>query len=152
MAGYYCHVCGEYHAGLPMAYGFDVHPALLPPPQERDGRVEMDSDLCVIDNETFLIRGCLEIPVVDGDEDFEWGVWVSLSAKNCNRTLELWDTKGREREPPYFGWLMTRLPGYPETLLLKTNVQTRAVEQREGMTMARVEEIAAMMLHPSSDR
>jgi hypothetical protein len=91
-----------------------------------------------------------------------------LSKENFKRTVELWGTDGRESEPPYFGWLSTRLPLYPETLSLKTNVRTRpvgqrpfieleptdhplAVEQRNGITMARVREIAAALLHRSEE-
>ena len=79
----------------------------------------------------------------------------------------MWEVEGRENEPPYFGWLSTALPLYPETLHLKTNVHTRplgqrpfveleptghplAVEQREGITMARVQEIAEVLLHDNN--
>ena len=121
---------------------------------------ELTDETCVLGGEHFLVRGRIEIPVLDGDgEVFSWGVWVSLSAPNFARAMELWDTPGREAEPPYFGWLSTELPGYtPGTLLLKTNVHTRrvgqrplveveptehplAVEQRTGITLARVREI-----------
>ena len=71
---------------------------------------------------------------------------------------ELWESFGRENEPPYFGWLSTALPCYPDTLNLKTHVHTRpvglrplveleptehplAVEQQNGITMVRVKEI-----------
>jgi hypothetical protein len=73
--------------------------------------------------------------------------------------------RGREAEPPMFGWLMAALPTYePSTLSLKTMVHTRplglrplveleptdhplAVEQREGITLARVQQIAEQLLH-----
>jgi hypothetical protein len=107
----------------------------------------------------------LKIPVIEGGV-FTWGVWVSLSLENFERMLELWETPGRESEPPYFGWLSTALPCYPDTLNLKTHVHTRpvgerpfieleptdhplAVEQRNGITMARVREIVECALHES---
>jgi hypothetical protein len=110
----------------------------------------------------------VEIPVLDADEDFDWGVWVSLSRDNFRRAYELWDAPERAAEPPYFGWLSTELPAYgPSTVNLKTNLQTRppgerplveleptghplAVEQRTGITVARVREIAELLLHPGS--
>ncbi|WP_412543093.1 DUF2199 domain-containing protein [Longispora sp. K20-0274] len=76
---------------------------------------------------------------------------------------------GREAEPPYFGWLSTELGLYtPSTINLKTNLHTRpvgqrplieleptdhplAVEQRCGITRARVQEFAESLLHPESD-
>ena len=106
----------------------------------------------------------MEVPVAEVQERFSWDVWVSLSQKNFARACELWQKPGREREPPYFGWLNTALPCYPNTLNLKTMVHTRevgrrpwieleptdhplAVEQREGITLARVQEIAELLLH-----
>ena len=128
MAGYKRTVCGERHDELPMSFGagapywYDVIA-----PEEREARAELSSDQCVIDDEHYFVRGCIEIPVTDGAEPFSWGVWVSLSEKNFERMSELWETQGRENEPPYFGWLST---SYPDTLNLKTHVQTRPVGLR----------------------
>ena len=127
----------------------------------------MTDDLCAVegDEPVYLVRGSLEIPVRDSLEPFAYTIWVSLSAHNFQRTLDLWKTEGRESEPSYFGWLTNLIPGYPETLNLKTRVCTRpvglrpfieleptdhllAVEQREGITMARAQEIVEWMLHP----
>ncbi len=112
MQGYQCSTCGEFHSGLPFSYG---SPAPAPyfdiPESERDDRVLLSSDRCVIDDEHFFVLGRLEVPVLDADENlFSWNVWVSLSEKNFNRATELWETEGRESEPPYFGWLSTSLP------------------------------------------
>lgn len=164
--GYHCRSCGEHHAELPLHYGAAA-PAhyFLIPEAEREARVLLSSDQCVVDEEHFYIVGNLEIPVLDHGESFSWDVWVSLSRENFARAFRLWETPGRESEPPYFGWLSTELPGYPQTLLLKTHVHTRevgrrprveleptdhplAVEQRAGITWDRVREIAELVLHP----
>ncbi len=126
---------------------------------------QLGSDQCVIKNKHFFIRGLIRLPVLDADQDFEWGVWVSLSRDNFERASGLWETEGREAEPPYFGWLSSELRPYePSTLNLKTNVHTQpvglrplveleptdhplAVEQREGITLARVQEFAEILLH-----
>ncbi len=68
--------------------------------------------------------------------------------------------EGREQElEPMFGWLSTSIPCYPETINLKTMVHTRsvgvrpyikleptehplAIEQREGITIERIKQIA----------
>lgn len=167
--GFVCRTCGQYHTKLPMEFGADA-PALYYtiPSEECDARCDLTSDLCVIDEEHFFIRGCVEIPVLDGPGPFVWGVWCSLSKENFKRTVEMWEVEGRENEPPYFGWLCTALPLYPETLHLKTHVHTRplgqrpiveleptdhplAVQQRQGITMARVREIAEALLHPGGE-
>lgn len=134
------------------------------PESERANRCVLDDDLCAVDEHRF-VRGRIELPVRDGTEPFVWLVWVSLSAKNFDRTVELWRHEGREHEPPYFGWLMSALPYTPPTLGLATHVHTSpvgkrptieleptdhplAIEQRDGITMARVRVIAESLLHP----
>ena len=167
--GFICGTCGKFHAELPMDFAVETpYPYLVIPAEERKARCYLTSDVCVIDDKEFYIRGCLEIPVIDGPRPFAWGVWVSLSEKSFKRVIELWDYDGREKEPPFFGWLCTRLPLYPDTGLLKTHVHLRplnkrpfieleptdhplAVEQRNGITMARVREIAAALLHRSEE-
>lgn len=138
------------------------------PEAERERRCVLSSDQCIIDDQHFFIVGNLELLVAGVEERFSWDVWVSLSDRNFARACELWEQPGRESEPPYFGWLSTSLPGYPNTLNLKTNVHTRAVgrrpwveleptdhplavEQREGITLARVREIAELVLHGLRD-
>lgn len=164
--GYLCKTCGKYHAGMPMEFGADAPATYYSIAEfERESRCDLTEDLCVIDEEHFFIRGCLELPVLDGKQPFIWGVWASLSKSSFQRCFEMWEQEGRESEPPFFGWLSTALPQYPETLNLKTHVHTRpigqrpfieleptdhplAVEQRLGITMDRVREIAEALLHP----
>lgn len=170
MQNYKCSICNALHHGLPFSYGSSA-PALwfMMPEAERTVRALLSSDQCVIDDKYFFVLGCLEIPVLDAleaDESiFKWLVWVSLSENSFQRMSDLWETVGRESEPPYFGWLSTALPSYPETTLhLKTSVHTRpvgerplieleatehplAVEQRQGITLKRVQEIAECVLH-----
>ena len=162
---YRCSRCGETHQGVPMSYGAGA-PALwyMIPPEERAGRAELSSDQCIIDERYYFLLGGIYLPVKDSDKQFMWLAWVSLGADNFVRAAELWDSPGRESEPPYEGFLASELPGYPSTLNLKCELYTRppgerpfvlleesdhplAVEQRDGITTARVQEIAELMLH-----
>lgn len=163
--GYICRTCGEFHPDIALCYV-----AAAPfyweqiPEAERNNRGELSSDQCIIDDEHFFILGQLLIPIHDNPEPFCWVVWVSLSEQNFARAHELWHINGRESEPPYFGWLSTQLPCYPDSINLKTHVHTRpvgerpfiqleptdhplAVEQRNGITMQRVLEIAECIEH-----
>ncbi|MFJ8045245.1 DUF2199 domain-containing protein [Kitasatospora sp. NPDC096147] len=158
-----CACCGERHDGPPMAYA----PASPPPGWKRRYAVRRDSFLtgeqCVIKDEHFYVRGVLRLPVLDAEEDFDWGVWVSLSRASFDRMYDRWDDPARVEEPPYFGWLCTELPYAEPTLLLKSHVLTQpvgtrplieleptghplAVEQREGITMARVRAFADLLV------
>jgi hypothetical protein len=161
--GYTCACCGGTTHDVPFAWH-------VPAPAQWSDRYEgredcvLDNELCMIEERDFFVRGIVEIPVHDADETFHWGVWVSLSGSSFDRTIELWEQDGRENEPPMFGWLSVELPGYhPSTLDLKTNVRTQplgsrplveleptghplAVEQRCGISLPRVREIAALMM------
>jgi len=167
MQDYRCSICNELHSGIPFSYGSPLpRTAYDVPESERDERVLLSSDQCIVDDEHFFILGRVELPVLDGDEEiFSWNAWVSLSRENFERVSELWEVEGRENEPPYFGWLSTTLPCYePDTFLLKTHVHTRpvgerpfieleptdhplAIEQRNGITLKRVQEIAECVRH-----
>lgn len=163
--GYICSRCGESHGDLPISYGASApaHWYQLPP-EERGRRALLSSDRCVIDDKYFFVVGNVEIPLIGEGINFVWSVWVSLSGNNFRRANELSETKGRESEPPYFCWVSTELPCYPSTLELKARLHTRpvgerplveleqtehplAVEQRRGITLARVREIAECVMH-----
>jgi len=143
------------------------HAVLSIPPDEREARIVITPDQCVIDNQTFFLRGRFAVPVHGLEEPFIWGVWAEVSPKNFLRTHELWQTEGRERQPPFRGYLNNELPLYGDTLNLEVDVQTMPVgrrphftvhdaehplarEQREGLTLARLEEINVLMQHPES--
>lgn len=163
--GFHCQTCGQYHDDLPLSFGAEGPVYYLGmTEQERGDRCEHSTDLCVIDEQHYFIRGHLEIPIVDGDKVFIWGVWCSLSEESFKQTILRWDALGREQDDPMFGWLSTKLPAYPETLNLKTMVHPQppgdrplvileetdhplSIEQREGISMDRVQEIAEAVLH-----
>jgi hypothetical protein len=134
------------------------------PMEELEQRIVFTPDQCVIDGKDFYLRGRILVPVTGLDEPFVWGVWAEVSPTNFVRTNELWTVEGREAEPAFPGWLNTQLPVFGETFNLELSVQTQgvgkrphftvvdeehplAVEQRNGITMQRVEEIAERMLH-----
>ena len=165
MSGFQCATCGQWHDELPMCFGPSAPDLWFGLPEaERAARAELSSDQCVIDGQYFFVLGRIVLPVVDSPESFVWLAWVSLSETNFARARELWNTPGREREPAYFGWLQSALPYSPVTLNVKTNVHTKpvgerpeielqptdhplAIEQREGITLARVREIVEALMH-----
>jgi hypothetical protein len=160
--GYVCRCCGERHDELPFSFHAEA-PAYWKRRLALHRRSSLTDELCVIRGRHFFIRGLVRLPVRDAEADFDWGVWVSLSEASFRRTVELWEQPGREAEPPMFGWFSTELPVYaPSTINLKTMVHTRpvgerplleleptdhplAVEQREGIDLARVRELAGLL-------
>jgi hypothetical protein len=160
-----CRECGTSLPDVPLCYGADAPwRALGVTDSEFEKRVDLTADQCVVDEEQFFIRGHIEIPIIGSNDVFSWSVWCSLSHKSFIHACERWFEPERVRDAPYFGWLMTSLPTYPETLHLKTSVQSREVgrvplvtvepsdhplslEQNNGITRARVEAIAHQLLH-----
>lgn len=167
MISFECATCGQVHDGLP-AFGWDYPLQYLNVPEgERDARIHLTSDTCIIDETEFYVRARLEIPVHGSPDPMSWGVWVSLSQANFDRFVDLLEAPGRERHGPWFGWLCSALPCYPDTLLLKTHVHPQpvpmrplveleptehplAIDQREGIGPERVAEIVTSVLHPES--
>jgi hypothetical protein len=158
-----CGCCGKQFDSVPLDFAYDC-PAYWHgiPKSERASRGKLGSDLCRADEYT-VVRGCIEIPIIGLDERFVWGVWVSVSEESFERILELWKEEDLADEPPRFGWLNNSLPNYPDTLSLKTHIHVRsgnlrpaveleptdhplAVEQREGITIERLEEIVASLM------
>jgi hypothetical protein len=164
VAGYTCGRCGEWHDELPFAYAAEA-PAYWTEDLQSDPQSELGEEQCVIGGEHFFVRGRVCLPVEGSEEPFEWGVWVSLSEENFARVSEQWDEEGREDDPPMFGWLSSELPVYAaSTLSLRTTVHTQpvgvrplvelepaehplAIEQREGISLARVQQFAEALLH-----
>lgn len=78
-------------------------------------------DLCVIENRDHFVRAVLEIPLVDSDDYFGWGVWVSLKKENFETYREQYDT---DQIGPFFGWLCTEISFFDEpTLNLPTTIK-----------------------------
>jgi hypothetical protein len=167
-----CVVCGTVHEGLPLDWGFDQPWYWNPERDEAEGF--LNSDLCFIKSSPEggdrFVRGLIEIPILDGTTDeeeyFGLGVWVSLSERNFRWYVENFEAGAEDQGEPWFGWLSNKVPVYPDTLSLKTDVHLRgeglrpaivvqptdhplAVDQHGGITLTRARELAAEWMHTS---
>jgi hypothetical protein len=158
-----CHCCGKQYDTLPFAYALDEPDIWRSvPAEERPYRGVLGTDWCIIDKKTHLIRGRIVIPVIGCNEPFIWGTWACVSPESFERFAQLWDVAIRENEPPLPGQLGSDIPVYPATSNLKCNVVMKnagrrpsfeleptdhplAVEQRNGITIDRVKEIASLV-------
>jgi hypothetical protein len=147
-----------------MVFGAEAPWRLFVPPEEFDARVELKPSLCVVDRKYFFARGHIELPVHGQSQPFAWSVWCSVSEDSFARMMRDWNSPARVGAVPYFAWLYTSLPTYgAETLHLKTLLHERepglvplveleesdhplSVEQRVGIDMRRVHEIAHAVL------
>jgi hypothetical protein len=134
-------------------------PVLYVPASEREVRVKLSADTCVIDGREYFIRGCLEIPVQEQSTPFIWGVWAEVSESAWR---EYQASCGESPKRPFIG----RLPSVPpiyEDSEPNVEIQTRsgirpsfrvipddhpiAQHQREGFTVKDVRTIAEKIAH-----
>ena len=163
---YICGTCGQCHEGLPLSFA-----ANFPDPyanmnrDERDSRCVIGSDQCIINQEFFFVRGCLEIPILGREDTFLWGLWATVREEVFDEISECWELQGREHSHgPFKGRLANSLSVYPETLNLKLKITLQPVgerplffieevehllaqEQIAGITEDRAMELACALLH-----
>jgi hypothetical protein len=160
-----CKSCDQFHEETP-TFGFDA-PAIVQwiKPEDREKRVELGTDDCVVDQERFLVRGCIEIPVIDAKDLLIWGVWVDVSQPDFRKWIDAFDLEKRAHVGPFAGYLGNVLPCYPDTFNLHVVMHLRDkgmrpyikvsasehplhVEQRNGVTQTRLAEIYEQLMHP----
>jgi hypothetical protein len=161
-----CACCGQEHAGLPFSFAADFPDSYANLNRDdREARAVIGTDQCIIDQEQFILRGCLEIPVHDAENPiFLWGVWANVWERDFDEISDHWESPGREQKTgPYKGRLANSLSIYPETFNLSLTIQIRpvgerplfkvddethpiALEQRSGITLSRAREYACLLL------
>lgn len=168
MLGFRCHNCGQWHDELPLDVGYS-EPLYFEElsPDERAAQVTADGDFRVWTGDQgthYFVRGVVEIPLRGSADVFCYGVWTTLSAASYDQVRAAY--RANEGAGPFFGWLSNRLPGYPDTLSLKTSVNVRPdlkpsiflhpsdhllfFEQRDGISLERVQQILEVGLHPDA--
>jgi hypothetical protein len=164
--GFVCRTYGQTHEEVPLSFAANF-PDMYANMSESDrgARALISSDQCIVDETWFFIRGCLEIPVLDGDDPFIWGLWALVTEDVFNELSESWEEQGREtRRGPFKARPANSLSVYPETLNLKLRiivqpVSTRpifvleeehhslATAQQRGISRLEAMELSATLLH-----
>ena len=158
-----CGLCNQEHEEFPLdvAYLKPQHYFEIPPGEVAD-RVRINEDICVIDDQIFLIRGFLPLPIIESGQVFGWGVWALTERENFERYFQLFE-EDASREQPFRGFLSATMPPYPNTHLLPVSIQLAAAkdrpiftvipkdhplyeEQTSGITLARAHEIVRICL------
>jgi hypothetical protein len=88
------------------------------PENEREERVVFEHDTCVIDGRDWYIRGVVTIPVRDRRDDLRLHVWVAVSESDFTRLRGTSNSSECWTE----GYVASRLPYYPDTLLARSPV------------------------------
>lgn len=131
-----CRCCGETHAGWPDWHFAAPAPALAVPPDERDRRVELTADGCVIDGREFYAKGLLGIPIRGAGHGLTWGVWVSLGEADFREYARLFDDRARVPGRSFLGWLSNAVPGFESEEPLAARLHVRAYPSRPWVELA----------------
>ena len=134
--GWTCGTCGRQHEDmlLDIAYLRPVHYFLVPE-SDRGLRVRESDDVCVLDDEVFLIRGVLYVPVPEINARFGWGFWASIGEADFENYMAMWDRDGSS-SPPFTGRLDSEPRAYPGLLGHEVTVQLRGASERPVFTLA----------------
>lgn len=166
-----CRCCGERHAEL-----FDL--AFIKPDfwhlsnvGEPNSALTPDSvnilteDFCIVEGETYFVRGVLNLPILGSDGcTLGLGVWSSLAKRKFITYVETFDDGEQGDLGPWSGRFANSLQGYAQTLNAPCRVLPRddnlrpcieiancshplAVEQRDGITFDRVLDLYALNGH-----
>jgi hypothetical protein len=162
-----CSCCGQQYGGPLLDVGFRTsNLAFAMPAEEHERRVVLTSDTCEFDGQGFYLRGLLPLALRGRPgERFAWGCWITLREADSRRTVAVWLTPTLSGEPPPYGLLANEPGAYARPTLnldariLPANVRDRPliavkpgdhprfVEQRAGIDMAQVQQIAEQFQH-----
>jgi hypothetical protein len=147
MFAYTCSCCGKHHEGSPsFCYAAPLYYEQLT--NNEKNLATLSGDLCKIghpEGTHYFARVVLEIPIDGVNEPFSWGVWVSLSEASFERYTSTWND--HDESDSYFGWFSNRLPYYPDTTGLKTQVRPRKGGIRPYLVLEETEHPLAMHFH-----
>jgi len=160
-----CGSCDEIHRGIP-TFGFrQPLAAFYVPEEEKAEKVDLGDDDCVINEERFFLRGCIEIPVHGYTDPFIWGCWAELSKDEFIEYITCAEDRDRASLGPYYGFLSgdfspyeiscdrlqvrihPRVNGTRPFFELRPTDHPLTQEQSSGICPERVAEIYEIMVH-----
>ena len=166
---YVCSTCGKAQAEVPFSFAAEFPDSYANLSRDdRENRALISSDQCIIDEEQFYLRGCIELPIQGSDDVFIWGVWSRVHEGDFDTIHEFWEKHGRESAiGPFKGRLANSLSVYSGTLNLRLRIEIRpvgqrplfileepehplAIEQTSGLTIEKAREYACILLRMSS--
>jgi hypothetical protein len=158
-----CSVCGEHHdermLDIRMGLPDEIH-AL--DEAEREQRAWIAEDFAVLDEEWFYVRGLLELPIPELESRFAYGAWAEVPRRDFKKLQKRWLDPRQFK--PLTCWLANELTPYVGTTRLKATLRPVSEnqlplleleeaphelvrDQRQGISVQRADELAAVVLH-----
>jgi len=135
-----CAECGHEHPPDDLELTFrrpDAVAAL--PAEEREGRVQENKDLCVLDGTRFFIRALLPLPVTERELPYNVGLWVEVSQQTFDRVYELWDEDTQAEEPAFHAEIANDIPIHPPARGLVASLSLTGPTTRPTVTLGPAE-------------
>ena len=167
-----CTTCGDEHDLSEISFGVEAPVQWRLLNEEERANSKLTEEQCVLETNNgrhFFIRARLQVPIIDIKGSFTWGVWCSLSETSFIEMSDHWNDPERTKKGPYFGWLCTQIPGYPDTMFLKTMVHqapvglrptvvleeddhSLSIDQKQGIAQDKLKGIIENILHDGDAR
>jgi hypothetical protein len=129
-----CSVCGQEHPGLPADWAYKLPDDVWEIPEpERQERAFFNDDFCQF-GERFFIRCVLEVPFVDQDGAFAWGVWAEVDWAVFERYWKTFEEDGSS-EPMRSGSLANALAPYPDISGSPVLIRFRDATKRPSLNL-----------------
>ena len=126
-----CAQCGKEHPISEMELTFRRPDAVASLSQaERDSRARESRNFCVLDDERFVVRVLLPLPVHGREDRYHIGLWAEVDRHSFDRVYELWEESDRENEPPMSSRLANEIPFSEGSLGMSANLQMMGGESR----------------------
>lgn len=100
------------------------------PAKERAARIYTSTDICVVDESEFYIRGVLPIPVINSDDEFRWGLWAKVEKDDFDVYVENWDGNLPENLPVLHGSLSGSMKYYLDSDKTSVEIHLQSGDQR----------------------
>ncbi len=117
-----CQCCGVQQDGVPMSFGYKQPHNWSFLTSTEHSRSHLDADICIInhdrDQTEYQIRCVMPFLVPEIRDNFDFGVWISVSEKSM-KIYKAGNAAGSFEKPDCFGYLLHSLPGYQETWALE---------------------------------
>lgn len=135
-----CESCGKPHPVTEIELTFRLPDDVFELPEaDREARCRMNSDIVILDDERFFIRGIVPLKVSNRVHDYALGMWAEVSEDVFSRIYDLWDDPDQSQTPRMPGALANALPFHASTHGLAVTIQLTGTKSRPKFFLDPVE-------------
>jgi len=135
-----CESCGKPHPVTEVELTFKLPDDVYELSEaDRESRCRMNSDIVILDEKRFFVRGLVPLKMATRARDYALGMWAEVSEDVFSRIYDLWDDPDQSQEPRMPGALANALPFHPSTVGLAVTIQLTGTKSRPEFFLDPVE-------------